>query len=252
MAYSNQYLSSTMLLVSNPILVSFFLFLGVFTQSAVGFGATLVSMPFLVLFLDLKIVVPLVAVISMLAKILLVIKYHEVLDFKVIWRLLLTSLIFVPVGVKALNYIDTDIANLILGIVILGYALYSMMKISLPKLSQHYWALVFGAFAGFLGGLLNASGPPVVIYANSKEWSPFEFKGNLQGFALINGLGIIITHFLSGNITQEVVSYFYISIPAALIGVWAGVYFDKYINPEKFRKIILWTLILLGIRLLIA
>lgn len=227
-------------------------FFAIFTQSVAGFGMTLVAMPILGNFYDLKLISPLVALVGIFAKVLLLMKYGSSFDYKVMWRLTLASLLFVPLGVNALNLMDKNVALDFLGCIVLAYALYSLRTSTLLKMGNHIWAFFFGAIAGFLGGAFNASGPPVVVYASAREWLPSEFKGNLQGYALINGLFISANHLASGNVTGEVWQACIFSIPAVLLGVWVGVSMDRYINPEIFKKIVLWLLVVLGIRLIMV
>jgi hypothetical protein len=209
-------------------------------------------MPLLGVFYELKLISPLIAVVGILAKALLLVKYHSAFEFKTMWRFTLASLIFVPVGVYALERLDDEIAMSILGGIVLVYAIYSLFSSTVLRLAHNFWAYLFGAIAGLLGGAFNASGPPVVVYASSRPWNPVQFKSNLQGYALVNGLFISLNHYLSGNMTGEVWQTFLYSIPAIIIGVLAGVSLDKFIKPEVFRKVVLYLLIVLGLRLIIV
>ena len=234
------------------LVINLVVFFAVFTQSVVGFGMTLVAMPLLGAFYELKLISPLIAVVGIVAKALLLVKYHSAFEFKTMWRFTLASLIFVPVGVYALETLDDEIAMSILGGIVLVYAIYSLFGSTVLRFAHNFWAYLFGAIAGLLGGAFNASGLPVVVYASSRPWGPIKFKSNLQGYALVNGLFITINHYLSGNMTGEVWQIFLYSIPAIIIGVIAGVSLDKFINPEVFRKAVLYLLIVLGLRLLIV
>jgi uncharacterized membrane protein YfcA len=233
-------------------LILIVVFFAIFTQSIAGFGMTLVAMPILGIYYDLKIISPLIALVGIVAKIMLLLKYGYVFNFQVMWRLTLASLIFVPLGVGALDLMDKKLALGVLGVIVLGYAVYSLLNSSVHLKIHEYWAFFFGAIAGFLGGAFNASGPPVVVYASAHRWQPEEFKSNLQGYALVNGIFIAVNHHLRGNIDAELWRIFLYTIPVALLGVWVGVSLDRYINPELFRKIILWLLIILGARLILA
>ena len=139
-----------------------------------------------------------------------------------------------------------------LGVMIAGYALFALLNLRLPKMTQPAWGYAFGFLGGLLGGAYNTSGPPVIVYGNCLRWEPDEFKSNLQGFFLIASFAIAIGHALNRNLTPDVWHYFLISIPAIVIGIWAGTSLDKYLNPDNFRKIVLVLLIVMGIRLIFA
>ena len=91
---------------------------------------------------------------------------------------------------------------------------------------------------------------PVVIYGDGRAWPPAEFKSNLQGFFLVNGLFVIAAHGINGNLSGEVFRYVLFALPGVAIGLTAGFILSKYINAQLFHKIVLVALIFLGLSLL--
>lgn len=228
----------------------FVVFISVFTQSAIGFGLALIAMPLLSTFLELNIVSPLIALVGIITKIVLLIHYREEVNINEVWKLALASLIFVPVGVWALDILNQEISLIFLGIVIIGYALYNLLDLSAPVFNHPAWPYFFGSIAGFLGGAFNTAGPPIVIYVNTRNWSPQKFKSNLQGYSLITGVFIVFNHWLRGNLTAITWEYFIYTIPAILSAVWVGIYMDRFMQNDRFRQIILIALLIIGIQLL--
>jgi hypothetical protein len=102
------------------------------------------------------------------------------------------------------------------------------------------------------GGAYNMAAPPMILYADTQRWEPRLFKGNLQGYFLIIGIVVIVTHSLSGNITGEVLQMSLIALPFVLLGAATGFYLDRFINAAVFRKIVLGLLLILGINLLLT
>ena len=234
------------------MLVFLIIFLAVFVQSSIGFGLALVSMPLLVGLLGIQISAPLVALLATVAEVFILIRYRQAINLRVISQLTITAVIAIPLGVLALRHLDAAIVTTALGVILVAYALYALFSPRLPELAHQGWAYGFGFVAGLLGGAYNTAGPPVIIFGNCRGWLPNEFKGNLQGFFLINSLVIIAVHLFSGNYTSDVWSNFLLAMPGLILGLVAGFLLSKRINAELFRKIVLILLIILGIWLIIG
>ncbi len=232
-----------------PLLTALAVFAGIFTQSLTGFGLALVMMPILVSLLGIQIAAPLVALIAALAEISLLIQFRESLNVKAVWRLSIASFVTIPVGVFALHWLDEKVTTTLLGILLIGYALYALSNLRLPTLEHPIWGYSFGLVAGFLSGAYNTPGPPVIIFGNCRRWEPAEFKGNLQGFFLLNSAIVLVSHIWQGNLSPDVWQSLLLSLPAIFLGLWLGLRLDSYINPAIFRKIVLVALIFLGLQL---
>ncbi|NOH13815.1 MAG: sulfite exporter TauE/SafE family protein [Chloroflexi bacterium] len=228
--------------------------LAAFTQSVSGFGLAMVSMPLLLsMSIGLQIATPYVALMSVIPEIILLSYYRKSLKIGAVWRLIVASLFGIGIGVLSLDYLDENIALLILGTVILLYSAYALLQFRLPTLESSGWAYLAGITAGFLGGAFNTTGPPIIMYGHSRGWQPAEFKGNLQAYFIINTVFIAIMHGIRGNYTQEIWQYYlYAGLPAIAIGLVAGIALDRFIQPELFRKIVLVALALIGTSLIIG
>lgn len=235
----------------NLVFVLFVVLTGCFTQSLTGFGVALVKMAMLPSVLGLQVATPLVALVAISLEFLMLIRYRASLQFKSISGLLLSSLLAIPFGVLYFRSLDEETALFILGLVITLYALYALTGFRLPEFKHQAWAWLFGLISGLLGGAYNTSGPPVIVYGSCRRWSPQEFKSNLSGFFLAGSLVVVSTHWVGGNLTSEVWSFFLISLPALLLGFLLGQGLDKWLNPEIFRRIVLVLLVILGGRLML-
>jgi uncharacterized membrane protein YfcA len=224
--------------------------LGIFTHSVAGFGLALVSVPILAHLLGIRTTTPLIVLVAISVEIILILRYREDINVKAVWQLVVANVVGIPVGVLALKWLDEEIVLTALGIVIIFYAIYALLKMKMPRLQGSLWAYGFGFAGGVLGGAYNIAGPAVVIYGDTHRWDPVEFKGNLQGYFMVGSITAIISHWLSGNMTAEVWKIFLITIPAIVLGLLAGLSLDKYLDPLIFRKIVLIGLTVSGLSLL--
>ena len=208
-------------------------------------------MPLLVLILPIQVAAPLVALMGGVGETLLLLQYRAAFNFRAVVWLIGAALVGIPVGVYLLRWAATGVVTAVLGVIVIAYALYGLIGYNPPRLQGRGWALLFGFSGGVLGGAYNTSGPPIIIYGNCRRWPPPEFKSNLQGFFLVTSLTVIFTHVVSGNVTPVVWYNFAIAVPAILLALLLGAWLDKYIDPLRFRKIVLIALLVLGIGLLV-
>ena len=232
-------------------LIALIVFVAIFVQSLVGFGLALVSMPLLVAVVGLRVAAPLVALFGLLAEVLMLYHYRAALNLRAVWRIALTSVIGVPVGVWGLRQVDEAIILPLLGVVVTGYALYALFGPRLPDLKRPIWADMLGFLAGMLGGAYNMPGPPVIIYGTSRRWSPAEFKSNLQGFFILNSVLVVLTHVCVGNFTPDVLRGFVVAIPAVVLGALSGFALDRRVTPDRFHRLVLVVLVVLGVSLIL-
>lgn len=234
------------------MLVFLIIFLAIFVQTVTGFGLALVSMPLLVHVVGIRVATPLMALVGGVAEALLLRRYRADFSLRAVARLTLASLIGVPPGILLLRHVDAELITAVLGLLTMGYALYSLSGLTPPQLRRPAWAYGFGFLGGLLGGAYNISGPPVIIYGSCRRWSPAQFKSNLQGYFLINSVLVTAGHAVGGGYTAVVWRYFLIGLPAVALAVLLGARLDQRLNPVRFRQLVLILLLLLGGSLLLG
>jgi len=232
------------------IVILLIVFVAALTRSTFGFGDALIAMPLLALFIDIKIATPLMALIAFFIAISILIKNRNKVEFRSVWRLILASFVGIPIGLWYLNDINENIIKLILGILILFFASYNLIKPKLYQLKSEKYAWIFGFIAGILGGAYNTNGPPIIIYSSLKRWNPQNFRATLQGYFFTTGILLLISHGIAGNFTNEVLTYFAYCLPIVFLAVIIGAKLNKKIPTLRFHKYIYIILIILGFMLI--
>lgn len=218
-------------------------------HSLVGFGSAMVAMALLAESLGLGVAAPLVALLAFTLEGLLLARYRSALNVRAVWRLTAGALVGVPAGVLVLSRLPETLMLTGLGLVIAGYAVYSWLGRRPPELRGAGWAYGSGALAGLLGGAYNVSGPPVIVYADCRRWSPEEFKSNLQGFFLVSDALVIAGHGLAGHLTAPVWGMYLAALPALGLGLGAGLALGQKVPAAAFRRLTWAVLLVLGARL---
>jgi uncharacterized membrane protein YfcA len=222
-------------------------FLAGLIQGLSGFGSVLLSLPVLILFLDVKTAIPLVALIALALNVQLLIQLRQHLEWRRVYPLLAGTLLGVPAGVFLLKHLDTSLIQIVLGAVLIGYALYGLTFRGSMRGIRERWAYLYGFLAGCFGGALSASGPPVVIYTSLQPWSKDQTKVTLQGYFLISGLIVVSFQAANGLTTWTVMKLFVLSLPAVVTGTLVGSHFYGMVREEGYRRIIMTFLGCLGV-----
>ena len=223
--------------------------LAALTQSITGFGFALMAMPILASVISLDLATSLLALAGLFNGTFMWLIYRHAFEFKAVLRLLTGSWLGIPIGLYGLHYAPESLALMLLGIIVAGYALYTLIGAALPKLDSPTWGYGFGMGAGILSGSYNIPGPAVVFYGQCRRWMPAQFKSNLTGFFWFNSVAVVVGHGLQHRLNHEVFTQFAIAIPVILIGLGVGTIVSRYLNPNIFRRIVLFFLVLTGIRL---
>lgn len=120
----------------NESLVLVIILLAAVVQSISGFGSGLVAMSLLPGIIDIRLAAPLVAAVSIIVNATLAIYYRQAFNLHTVSRLTIASLIAIPLGVLALQKVEESFILTFLGVVIVSYALYSLLELRLPKLNS--------------------------------------------------------------------------------------------------------------------
>lgn len=228
-------------------LIGIIVFLAGFTQGLSGFGSILLSLPLLAIFLDIKSVIPLVALIGLCITIILFIQLWRHLDWRKLCPLFLGALPGIPIGVFLLKKLDQGSIQWILGVILVTYSLYSLFFPSMNKGIHEGWAYLFGFFTGVIGGALSAPGPAAIVYTSLQNWSKDTMKVTLQGIFLVAFSSSVLFHALSGITTAAVFRCFLVSMPFLFLGTYAGSLFYGRIREADYKRVVLVLLALLGV-----
>ncbi len=238
-------------MVTFLLIIVIFLVAG-FIQGLSGFGSALLAMPLLTMFIDLKIAVPLCILNSLLITAYLSLKLRDHIEREKILPLLAGSLPGIFIGVTFLKNAESNILKLLLGLLIVIYCFYSLISNPAPRALHRAWAYIAGFCTGFIGSAFGAGGPPVIIYTTLTGWSRDHIKATLTGFFFSSSLITTVLFALNGLTSPLVIKYFLVSAIFVLIGVYAGLKLYDRVNRRMYIRIILITLIFLGLLMIIS
>jgi uncharacterized membrane protein YfcA len=229
------------------IVTAVILFLCAFMRSAVGFGDALLAIPLLGMIMSLSTASPVVALAGWTMSLGILVANQETVDVQSAWRLIVASLVGIPLGVLLLHAAPERVVKFVLGLVLVLYGVYNLITPGVPHLQHEKYALPFGFLAGVLGGAYNTSGPPVVIYGTLRRWSPEYFRATMQCYFFFTYLATIAGHGVARLLTPLVLELFLWALPGIGVGIYLGGKVHRMIPKPMFNRVLFSLLVVIGV-----
>jgi len=227
-------------------------FVAAVLQSLTVFGFALFVMPLVTLVIDLKTAAPLIALAGLTAYTVNLIRFHRAVDLSELARLGVASVLGIAIGIWALVRVDELAINRAMGVILIAYAAYALLRPAAGRRPAQWWAYPAGFLAGCLGGAYNTPGPPVVVYGSLRQWPKDEYRVILQTLFFINGVLIVSSHLVAGHMIPQVWTLYAWAAPALLLGLWTGARLDRHVDQVRFRTLVTAMILVLGVSLLLG
>ena len=227
------------------------IFLATLIRSAFGFGEALIAVPLLALLIPVEVAAPLAVLISITVAAVIVLQDWHKVHLSSAWRLILSTLFGIPLGLLLLINVSEPVVKAILAIVIMMFSAYCLMRRTPLLLPDDRLAWLFGFGAGVLGGAYGMNGPPLVVYGTLRRWSAEQFRATLQGYFLAASVVGMIGYWLAGLWVADVTRYFLLSLPVATASIVLGRWLNRRLSGPLFIRDVHIALIVIGITLLI-
>ncbi len=220
-----------------------------FVNGISGMGAALMAVPFMTLFMDIQLIVPLSCLMVVVLSSTLAIKYRSEFHVKIILPALFCAIPGAFLGTQVLKILSSHVLESIMAVFLIVYVLWNFFHIYTPKEERNNAILggACGFFSGFFGSTISFTGPPLAIYILYTGWKQEKALGALGSALIIITGTTCISHYFAGLYTKEFLHYLLIGIPAGILGMLISFPFIKYITQKTFRKILLLVIGFAGI-----
>jgi uncharacterized protein len=205
--------------------------------------------PIMLLFLDIKLVVPVSVILTTLCGFILLTTFQtrKWIRKDVLPTLISAGIIGTVVGTFMLTSFKSDILKKLLGVFIIAYALKMLFwNKSNGKEPKNYIGIIAGLFGGILGGLFSTGGPPVVIYLNKKTCDRRIFRATIIFYFLVINLWQFAVYCYTGLVTTNVLKFSLYLLPAFVAGNLIGAFLHIKINDVLFNRIVAIVLLITG------
>lgn len=224
-----------------------------FVNGISGMGAALMAVPFMTLFMDIQLIVPLSCILVTILSSTLAIKYRSEFHVKIILPALLCAVPGAFLGTQILKILSSHLLEIIMAVFLIVYVIWNFLHTYTPREERNSVLLggICGFCSGFFGSTISFSGPALAIYILYTGWKQEKALGALGSALIIITSTSCISHYLAGLYTKEFLHYLLIGAPAGIAGMLISFPFIKYITQKTFRTILLIVIGFAGIMCLI-
>lgn len=226
-------------------------FLGALIFGVTGFGAALVSIPLATHFVSLEFALALfvLADLGMAFSVGLEKPGNAVRSE---WtRLVPMILVGTALGVTLLVNLPRAAGMLLLGVFVVGFALYTLFKRGAARVVASGWAWVAGLAGGITSTLFGAGGPPYAIYLSQRGLTKEQFRATL-GFATLTSISLRTFAFLLTGLLLDwdVWLKALAVVPACLLGIWVARRIFVRISRDALLRAVAVLLLVTGASLI--
>ena len=221
--------------------------LGALVFGITGFGAALITIPLATHLVPLPFALALFAV-SDLAMALSVGLENPRNAVRAEWtRLVPMILAGTALGVTLLVNLPRQAGMLLLGIFVLSFALYSLVKRDASRTVSSAWAWLAGLAGGITSTVFGAGGPPYAIYLSQRGLSKEQFRATM-GCATMTSIGLRVAAFLFTGLLLERQVWIAAAavVPAALAGIAVSRIAFRRISREALLRAVSLMLLASG------
>lgn len=216
-----------------------------------GFGSSVFFVPIGNFYFDFYSVLGLTAIFHLSSNASKIFLFKKGLDKRLLLYIGLPSILFVVLGGLLSKYIDSRYLQIVLGLFLVILSLVFLIKDKLVIQAKNRNAIIGGTLSGFSAGLLGTGGAirGLTMAAFNLEKSVFVATSAFIDFMI--DFSRTFVYYFNGYIHKHDLIYVPFLLVIGLLGSYLGKKILAYIPQEKFRKISLVFILLIGIATII-
>ena len=228
-------------------------FLAAVAVGIAGFADALVATAVWVYVLSPAETVPLIVATGILMHGYSVIHLRARVRLDLLWPFLLAGVIGVPLGVSLLGTIDPEPYRRFIGVFLLGYGVYALLRHRPGSMAGAGPAADAGiGFAGgVMGGFTGLSGVLPTLWAGLRGWGSDTQRGVYQPFILAMHALTLVSLARAGAVDARTGVRLLWCLPGLALGMWLGLRLYRRVDERLFRRLVIGLLMLSGAGLLI-
>lgn len=232
--------------VAEALIVAAIILFSASVQSISGFGFSLMSVPLMVLVIDLRLAVVVATIIGTVSSTSQAWLLRRDRDDRLTRRFIASSFLGAPLGLLVFNLVPENVLKIVLGICVLFGVLVLSRGLDL-RTTHHWFDWLMGCLSGVLLMATSTNGPPLVFTLQARHVEPARFRATLNSVFAASGYLAILLFAIDGKITREAIILAALVVPLLVSGLVLGTKIRARIEADRFRVIVLLLLTVSGV-----
>ena len=209
-------------------------------QSALGFGFGMISVMFYPAIMgSIPQSSAVTTCVAMTASFINLVRYYKNVRLHYVIPTIIISSLIMPLTTALSKQLPTKVLSLVLGIVMLLFAIYYIAGQGKIKLRPTaLTASATGAVGGTIGGLFALGGVPVGIYLLNASETKDIYYATMQAYIVITDTYGTIVRTVSGIIVAQTLLWILVGIFGMILGMVIGDKIYKKLNQEALKKLV--------------
>ena len=215
-------------------------------QSIAGFGFSLLAVPLMVLFVDLRQAVIVATLLGTVSNFGQAWQLRHFQNKPIARRFILASCLGAPFGFALFRYGNQSAMKVLLGVAVL-FGVWMLARGRDMQNAHVSLDWIMGVLSGVLLLATSTNGPPIVFILQARRLEPDAQRATLNLIFSVTAVFSLLVFALSGKINSDELYVALIATPIMLLGVYAGIVLRKHINAVAFGRMVLILLTLGGL-----
>ena len=231
------------------IVFSIIIFFSSLVHGSIGFGFPMIATPLLAMVTDMKTAILYIAIPTLLINLISIYSEGNFLQaVKKFYPLALIGMIGSAIGTQILIYSSSELFKLLLAFSIFLYLFIQNFKIKMHWIREKkiISMVVFGLFAGIIGGLTNVMASILIIYSLESKHTKKEVIQSTNLCFLFGKVIQIVLFTLHGSFNQELLTISFSSLVVVAVAMFIGLKVKDKIPQESYKKVVKIVLFLIA------
>jgi uncharacterized protein len=224
-------------------------------RGSTGFGGAL-GMPLLALVLPIKVLVPVWTLLGFASSVAILGRDRRHVDYRAMLAFMPWCALGIGVGLYFFKMLDAQMLTRGLGIVVLLYAVQSLVGVvrpgAMPRGLRRAIEPVAGVLSGGVGTMFGSMGSVFfAMYLDARAVAKDAFRATTSAMLLLLCIARGVGYYAVGEFTLDAWLMFAAAFPLMMLGIYLGDRIQVRLSEQTFRKLVCATLFVCAIPLIL-